>query len=92
MAIKVVTRTDSGEERELYIRLNNFDTLSKHAPSVVIFRGFISQEAFERRFEKVWERVIEFEADLSKGADRIGLQAYEALTRECPEFADALEV
>jgi len=87
MAIKATLETSFGETRELYVRFNNFDTLSKHAPSVARFRGFLSKEAFTAGKHFVWEEVIEFMADLSDGADGVARQAYAALRAQHPELA-----
>ncbi|MBN9220411.1 MAG: hypothetical protein J0I79_20885 [Mesorhizobium sp.] len=92
MALKAILETSFGETRELYVRLNNFDTVSKHAQSAARFRGFLSQEAFEAGKSFVWEREISFVADLSDGADAIARQAYGALRGQCAEFGEASDI
>jgi hypothetical protein len=77
MAIQMVVDTDFGETRELYIRINNIDALNNHGSKCsVLFRGYISEAAFEARKGYMWERQIEFVPDV---AQNIWEQAYTEL-------------
>ena len=92
MAIKA-TFVDvySLEERELYVRLNNFDTLSKHAPSAARFRGFLSQDAFKNGASFVWERVVNLNVSMDEDAASPYEQAFIALKEQLNDSEDILE-
>lgn len=80
MGLKATGETAYGEERELYWRLNNFEQLANHGvPAAARFRAFLSKDAFEAGKNFVTEKVIEFQADVSKP---MWEQAYEALRQE----------
>lgn len=87
MAIKAKVTTPFGEDRELYIRLNNVEASNHHAASVALFRGFLSKEAFQAGSSFLWEKQIEFTPDVSKP---LWQQAYVALIEQ--EGLDAAEV
>lgn len=76
MAVKAKVMTMFGEERDVYIRLNNIEANNHGQPAHALFRGFLSKEAFEAKAHYVWEREIAFKAN-------VGLplweQAYAAL-------------
>lgn len=76
MAIKATVTTPHGEERELYIRLNNVESSNHGVASHALFRGFLSKEAFESGAHFLWEREVEFRADVSLP---LWPQAYAAL-------------
>lgn len=76
MAILATVTTDHGEERELYIRLNNMEASNHGVTSFAKFRGFVSQEAFAAGAHYLWERDVEFTANV---ATPLWQQAYEAL-------------
>lgn len=76
MAIQAKVDTEYGEERSLYIRLNNIEASNHGVPCNVKFRGFISKEAFDSGSRYLWEKDIEFLADVSLP---LWTQAYEAL-------------
>ena len=76
MAIKAVVTTPYGEQRELYIRRNNIEASNHGVASHALVRGFISQEAFEAGAHFVWEKEIEFQADVTQP---LWQQAYAAL-------------
>lgn len=80
MAILATVETTYGEERSLYIRLNNFEQLANHAVAAEArFRGFVSREAFEAGKAYVFERIVTFDADVS---EPVWAQAYDALKLE----------
>jgi hypothetical protein len=89
MAVTAKVELPSGETRDLYIRLNNFEQLANHGvPAIARFRGWISQEACDADKAFVWERLVEFEADAPKDAWSL---AYDAL-KAIPDFAKAKDV
>jgi hypothetical protein len=88
MAVKVTSETSFGETRELYVRLNNVETSNHGVKTFALFRGFLSKEAFENGKSYVWERSVEFDADVSKP---LWKQAYDALAAD-PEFKHAKHV
>ena len=65
MAINATVETIHGEERELYIRLNNLEASNHGATSFAKFRGFISREKFESGANYLWELDVEFNADVN---------------------------
>lgn len=87
MAIKAVVHTHFGEDREVYIRLNNVEASNHGAVSVALFRGFLSKDAFKAGAHYVWEQNVEFTPDVSKP---IWGQAYAALIEQ--HGLDATEV
>lgn len=88
MALKATVETMHGESRELYIRLNNVEASNHGAPATALFRGFLSQEAFQSRKHYVWEREIQFAPDVSQA---IWPQAYASLKAE-PDMAGSVDV
>lgn len=90
MAIKAKVETLSGETRECYIRLNHVDHVVNHdeLPAHALFRGFVSQEAFDNRKAFVWERSVEFVPDHERP---LWVQAYEALKQQLQDPADPLQ-
>lgn len=79
MAIKTTVNTQFGEDREVYIRLNNIEASNHGLPSSALFRGFLSQAAFEGGSHYVWEKQVEFTPDVSQP---LWGQAYAALCAE----------
>jgi hypothetical protein len=88
MAIQATVETSFGEERELYIRLNNVETNNHGVTSHALFRGFLSQQAFEDGKHFVWERQIEFTPDVSQP---IWPQAYAAVKTDA-DLSGAVDV
>lgn len=76
MAIKAIVETVHGEDRELYIRLNNVEASNHGVEATAKFRGYISREKFEDGANYLWEQDIEFVADV---AQPLWWQAYQAL-------------
>lgn len=79
MAIQATVTTKYGEDRSLYIRLNNMESSNHGVASQAKFRGFLSQEAFLAGKHYLWERDVEFVADV---ALPLWPQAYEVLKTE----------
>lgn len=79
MAIQATVATEYGEDRSLYIRLNNLESSNHGVASKAKFRGFLSQETFADGKHYLWERDIEFVADVSLP---LWPQAYEVLKVE----------
>ncbi|MGL4756437.1 MAG: hypothetical protein ACRCXB_29125 [Aeromonadaceae bacterium] len=88
MAIKAVVETVHGEERELYIRLNNVEASNHGVEATAKFRGYISQEKFEAGANYLWEQDIEFVADVTQP---LWGQAYQALKSALNVDADTIE-
>ena len=88
MAIKAIVETVHGEERELYIRLNDIEASNHGVRSIAKFRGFISQEKFEAGANYLWERDIEFVADVTQP---LWGQAYQALKSALNVDIDVIE-
>lgn len=88
MAIMAAVDTNFGESRSVYIRLNNVEAGNHGLPSIALFRGFLSQAAFESGAHYVWEASVEFPADVSQA---LWPQAYAALKVQ-ESFADAVDV
>jgi hypothetical protein len=86
MAINAKLETNYGEERDLYIRLNNLETVSKHAGAVARFRGFVSEKAFKAGKNYVWEKLVEFPCDIG---GNLAEQAYFVLKKEISNAVDA---
>lgn len=87
MAITAEVSTIHGEQRRLYIRLNNIETSNHGVQSVAKFRGFISRDDFLDGAHYMWEVDIFFSADVSLP---LWSQAYDHL-KTIPEFADATD-
>lgn len=88
MAIQAKVKTEYGEDRSLYIRLNNIEASNHGVPCHVKFRGFISKEAFEGGSRYLWEKDIEFLADVNLP---LWAQAYDALKTQL-DFSGALDL
>lgn len=88
MAIKATITTQYGEDRELYIRLNNVEASNHGAASRALFRGFISKEKFEGGANYLWEQEVEFAADV---AQPLWEQAYQALKSALNVDGDVIE-
>lgn len=73
MAIQAKVSTLFGEDRVLYIRLNNVEASNHGEDTLVKFRGFLSKEAFEAGSHFLWEKDISFPADI---AEPLWPQAY----------------
>lgn len=79
MAIAAIVTTQFGEDREVYIRLNNIEASNHGVPAQALFRGYLSQEAFESGAHYVWEGSVEFASDVSQP---LWPQAYAALVAQ----------
>jgi hypothetical protein len=77
MAVKATLPTSFGEDRDLYIRLNNLEDAQNHGrPPPARYRGYLSEAAYRSGASFVWEDVIGFDADVSQP---LWDQAYSAL-------------
>ncbi len=85
MAVLAKVTTMHGEERELYVRLNNVDVSNHGVHANALFRGFVSREAFESKFHYVWEQEVKFLADVSKP---LWEQAYSQLKTDIDVIQD----
>ncbi|AUR93115.1 hypothetical protein NVP1183O_17 [Vibrio phage 1.183.O._10N.286.48.B7] len=65
MAILATVETQFGEDKELYIRLNNVEASNHGMKATALFRGFISKEAFEDGKNFMYEKEVQFNADVS---------------------------
>lgn len=88
MAIIATVKTSLGEDRELYIRLNNIEASNHGEMSSAKFRGFISQEAYQAGANYAWEQDAEFMADV---AQPLWGQAYQALKSALNVDGDVIE-
>lgn len=88
MAIIATVKTSLGEDRELYIRLNNVETSNHGERSTAKFRGFLSQEAYQVGANYAWEQDVEFMADVTLP---LWMQAYQALKSELSDKCDSIE-
>ena len=79
MAILATVTTEHGEERELYIRLNNMNASNHGVHSKATFRGFASKASFDEGKRYMYEHEIGFMADVSKP---LWEQAYSELKKE----------
>lgn len=75
MAILTTLETNHGEERELYVRLNNVEVSNHNVKSRALFRGFLSKQAFDDGKHYVYEKIVSFDADVSSP---LWEQAYQA--------------
>jgi len=87
MALMATVPTQFGEDRAVYIRLNNIEASNHGVPAQALFRGFLSQAAFESGAHYVWEKRVEFAPDVSQP---LWPQAYAALCAE--ESFEGVEV
>lgn len=88
MAIQATVTDAYGEQRNLYIRLNNIESSNHGVASYAKFRGFLSQGAFSDNRQYLWEQDVEFIADVSQS---LWPQAYDAL-KQVAAFADAVDL
>ena len=79
MAILVKVLTVYGEERELYIRLNNTEVSNHGVKSTALFRGFLSKDAFDAGSHFMFEKQVEFNANVT---GQIWMQAYAVLKED----------
>lgn len=87
MAIIATVETIHGEQRELYIRVNNVEVNNHGASASALFRGFLSQDAFDADKHFLWEREVQFTADVSQP---LWEQAYTAL-KTSADLASAVD-
>lgn len=85
MAILTKVTTIHGEEKELYIRVNNVEVNNHGIKACALVRGFLSKDAFDNRMHFLHEERVEFDADLTKP---LWEQVYDELKRKYPESVD----
>lgn len=88
MAIQATITTQYGEDRELYIRLNNVEASNHGAMASALFRGFISKAKFDAGANYLWEQEVEFVADVTQP---LWGQAYQALKSALNVDGDVIE-
>ena len=79
MAVMATVKTQFGEDRAVYIRLNNIEASNHGFPATALFRAYISKEAFAAGAQYVWEHQVTWNADVSQP---LWSQAYLALISE----------
>jgi len=79
MAIIANVDTNMGEKRSLYIRANSISSSNHGVESIMLFRGFLSKEAFDNGASYVWEQDVKFYADITLP---LWEQAYSELKKE----------
>lgn len=77
MAILTTVFVDAlGEEKEIYVRINNIESNNHGAESRALLRGYASETAFkEHGAGFIWEKSIPFTADITQP---IWQQVYQA--------------
>lgn len=85
MAILTSLETNTGETKELYLRVNNAEVSNHGNKAIALVRGFISKQAFENGKHFAHEEVIEFDADV---ALPVWEQAYVAMKDKYPDSVD----
>lgn len=85
MAIQIREETTYGEDRDIYVRLNNIEASNHGVQASALFRGFLSKQAFEDGKHYVFEKTVEFDADVSSS---LWEQAYNFLKGQYPDAKD----
>lgn len=86
MAIVTKVETSFGEERELYVRLNNVSASNHGVEGLALFRGFLNKEAYQNNKHFLYEEAINFKVDVSLP---IWEQAYSEIKLKYPEHIEA---
>lgn len=79
MAIQATIETVYGESKSAYIRLNNVEVSNHGVKANALFRGFSSKEAFKSGKHYLYEKSIEFNANVSIP---LWEQAYDELLKQ----------
>lgn len=87
MAVTTILETRFGESHKIYVRVNSVSTNNHGAISSLLFRGYISREAFKDGGVFVWEKEIKAILDVSSP---IWDQAYKHL-KELDEFNESVD-
>lgn len=66
MAILARVKTIHGEEKELYIRINNVEVSNHGVKATALIRGFVSKDAFDNKMHFLHEEYVEFDSDVSE--------------------------
>lgn len=85
MAISARIETNTGETKELYLRVITVDANNHGALSSALVRGFISQEAFDDGKHFAHEESFEFNVDVSTS---LWEQVYSHLKSKYPDSVD----
>lgn len=64
MAILASVETMFGEERQLYIRVNNIEVSNHGVNARALFRGYASKDSFDEAKHYMFEQSLEFKADV----------------------------
>lgn len=87
MALSNSMTTQFGENRQLYVRINNMSVSNHGVNASVLFRGYLSQEAFQAGGMFLWEQ----EMDIPLAVDHsLWTQAYQAL-KATEQFQNAVD-
>jgi len=65
MAVLAIVTTKHGEDRELYVRVNNIEVSNHGVKATALLRGFLSKEAFDNGSHYMHELTIEFDCDVT---------------------------
>lgn len=87
MALSAKIETSFGEKRAAYVRVNSMIISNHGVASLVLYRGYLSEEAFKGGSSFVWELEVQIDLDVSLP---IWNQAYSHL-KTLSEFADATD-
>lgn len=83
MAVTASVQTQHGEDRELYVRINNVEASNHGVASSVLFRGYLSQSAFNDGYHYLYEEVLELIVDPSLPIWEQSYQAYKSKYPDC---------
>lgn len=85
MAIVTDVILNTGETKNLYLRVNNVDASNHGVESKFLVRGFLSEQSFRDGYHYLHEEVINFTPDVSVS---LWDQAYSRLKELYPEHVD----
>lgn len=85
MAITTTVTTEFGEEKELYLRINNAEISNHGVKSTALVRGYISKDAFLAGAKFMWEESVVCDIDIG---ELVWSQFYNALKLNHREVVD----
>lgn len=88
MGIITKIETNTGEVKDLYLRVNNIDVNNHGADSLILIRGFISRDAFLAGKHFAHEESLEAKIDVEHLPWD---QAYDVLKEKYPDHINVLE-
>ena len=88
MAVLINLTTKYGETREMYVRINNVEASNHGVETHVLFRSYISRDAFKAGANYVDDHPLSFMADVTKP---LWEQAFDKLKELYPDAVDVLE-